>query len=91
MGRVDIVNAMVKETGFKKDDCEKTIKSFITNIAYALKEGDKITLNNFGIFQLRDHDRIKGRNPKTGEEVTIPPFKVVKFKASHHLKETVNS
>jgi nucleoid DNA-binding protein len=44
MGRVDIVNAMVKETGFKKDDCEKIIKSFITNIAHALKEGDKITL-----------------------------------------------
>ena len=89
MGKAEIISAMARQTGFTKAACEKTINSFIKNVSNTLQAGNKMKLSGFGSFRVIAFARIKGRNPKTGEEVTIPPFKTVKFKASKEFKKNL--
>ena len=60
-----------------------------TKIEEALKKGEKVQLVGFGTFEVRERGERKGRNPQTGEEITIAAAKVPAFKAGKALKEAV--
>jgi integration host factor subunit beta len=55
-----------------------------------LRRGEKIELRGFGSFRLRQREPRKGRNPKTGDRVDVPPKKVPYFKPGKELKELIN-
>ena len=74
------------EIGLNKREAKELIESFFEQLKKALEEGNDIKLSGFGNFNLRDKAPRPGRNPKTGEEVTISSRRVVTFKSGLKLK-----
>jgi DNA-binding protein HU-beta len=56
----------------------------------SLKKGEKVTLVNFGTFNISERDSRSGRNPKTGETIEIPSKKVARFKVGSGLSKKIN-
>ena len=90
MNKTDLINVVAQETELKKKDVEAVINATVDAIAAALKEGDKVQLIGFGTFEVKDAGEREGRNPKTGETITIPASKRPAFSASKALKDIVN-
>ena len=74
------------EIGLNKREAKELIESFFEQIKKSLEEGNDIKLSGFGNFNLRDKAPRPGRNPKTGEDVTISSRRVVTFKSGLKLK-----
>ena len=70
-------------------DAEAAVNSALNAITNALKEGDKVALVGLGTFEVRERPARKGRNPQTGEEITIEASKLPAFKAGKALKDSV--
>ena len=90
MNKTELVSAVAASTGLQKVQVEKAIDGINREISNALRRGDDVKLVGFGSYVIQHRDQRKGRNPRTGEEVTIAASKAVKFKASKDLSEAVN-
>ena len=90
MNRVELVAKIAENSGLTKADAEKALDSTLKAIEGALKDGDDIRLIGFGNFEVKTRGERTGRNPKTGEKITIAATKAVVFKAGKALKEAVN-
>lgn len=90
MNKAELVEAVQQELGSEatKKCAEKAVASVLKAIQEGLKKDQKVQLIGFGTFAVKDRAAREGRNPKTGEKMTIPASKVVSFKASSALKET---
>lgn len=91
MNKVELVAAIAEKSELTKVDAEKALKAFIDTVADELKNGGKVQLVGFGTFEVAERAERQGRNPKTGEAITIPASKSPKFKAGRSLKDTVNA
>ena len=85
-----MVAAIAEHADMTKKDADKAITAFTEVVAKELKKGEKIQLVGFGTFEVVDRDAREGRNPKTGETMTIAASKAPKFKAGKALKDEVN-
>ena len=90
MNKTDLVNVICAETEAQKKTVEAVVNSAFEAITNALKEGDKVQLIGFGTFEVKDVAAREGRNPKTGETITIEASKKPSFTASKALKDLVN-
>ena len=90
MNRIELVAKMAENSGLTKSDSEKALDGLLKSIEGALKDGDDIRLIGFGNFEVKTRGERTGRNPKTGEKITIAATKAVVFKAGKALKEAVN-
>ena len=81
-----LVEMIHNEIGLNKREAKELIESFFEQIKKSLEEGNDIKLSGFGNFNLRDKAPRPGRNPKTGQEVTISSRRVVTFKSGLKLK-----
>lgn len=68
---------------------KNVIKSITETIIEQLKNGEEVSMSGFGTFKVIERLQRKGRNPKTGEEVIIPPSRTVKFKSGKTLKDSL--
>ena len=91
MNKTELVAAVAEQAGLSKKDAEAAVKAFTDVVAEALKAGDKIQLVGFGTFEVSERAAREGRNPRTGETMTIEASKTPKFKAMKSLKEKVNN
>ena len=91
MNKTELVAAMAKETNLSKKDVEAVLKSFTDVLTDELKKGGKIQLEGFGTFEVSERAAREGRNPQTGETMTIAASKAPKFKAGKALKDMVNA
>lgn len=91
MNKTELVAAMAKETQLSKKDVEAVLKSFIDVVSSELQKGEKIQLVGFGTFEVSKRAEREGRNPQTGETMTIAASKTPKFKAGKALKDAVNA
>ncbi|MGH9400620.1 MAG: HU family DNA-binding protein [Terriglobia bacterium] len=82
----DIVNQVVDRTGITKTKAEIAVETVFEAMKKALAKGDRIELRGFGVFNVRPRKTGIGRNPRTGEEVSIPPGKAVRFKPGKDLQ-----
>ncbi len=89
MTKTELVSKMAEKAGISKANAEKALKAFMEAVQEALAKGDKIALVGFGTFSVAERAAREGRNPKTGEKITIPSCKVVKFKPGNELKKVV--
>ena len=89
--RADLSDAVYEQVGLSRDESGKLVSSVLEQMSSALASGVSVKLSSFGSFTLRNKALRIGRNPKTGEEVPITPRRVVVFRASHVLKERVNT
>ena len=90
MKKVELVEDVAEETGLTKADATKAIDATFKAITNALANGDKVPLVGFGTFDVSERAAREGRNPRTGEPVTIAARKAVTFKAGSALKDAVN-
>ena len=87
--KAELADLLFDKVGLNKREAKDMVEAFFEEIRDALERGDGVKLSGFGNFQLRDKPQRPGRNPKTGEEVPIPPRRVVTFHASQKLKHAV--
>ena len=71
MNKTELVAAVAEQAGLSKKDAEAAVKAFTDVVAEALKAGDKIQLVGFGTFEVSERAAREGRNPRTGETMTI--------------------
>lgn len=90
MNKTELVEKVATSSGLTKTQTEDAINAFVATLTEVLKSGDKITLKGFGTFEVRQREARMGRNPKTGEAMSIAASKVPAFKASSSLKKVVN-
>lgn len=91
MNKTELVAAVAEQAGLSKKDAEAAVKAFTDVVAEALKAGNKIQLVGFGTFEVSERAAREGRNPRTGETMTIEASKTPKFKAGKALKDLVNA
>jgi DNA-binding protein HU-beta len=84
--KLDIVNAVVGRSGVKRSDAERAVETVFETMKNALGRGQRIELRRFGVFNVKPRKTGIGRNPRTGEEVSIPPGKAVRFKPGKELQ-----
>ena len=90
MNKTELVAAIAEKAEISKKDSEKALKAFIDLVSDQLKKGDKVQLVGFGTFEVSERAAREGRNPQTGETMTIAASKAPKFKAGKALKDLVN-
>lgn len=86
MVKQDIVNSVVDRTGLSKTKAEIAVETVFETMKTAMERGERIELRGFGVFNIRPRKTGIGRNPRTGEEVIIPPGKAVRFKPGKDLQ-----
>ena len=90
MNKTDLVNVVANETELTKTAVDSVISSTLNAIVSALKEGEKVQLIGFGTFEVKATAEREGRNPQTGETITIAASKKPSFSASKALKDAIN-
>lgn len=84
MNRLEIIKAVAKVLG-ARTEAVKAVKTTFETMAEALKNGEKVVISNFGTFRVKSRQPRQGRNPKTGEIVSVPPKRGIRFKASKNV------
>ena len=90
MTKAVLVEEVAQVTDLTKKHAEVIVETVFRSIVDALHRGEKIELRGFGSFRLRQREPRRGRNPKTGDRVDVPPKKVPYFKPGKELKELIN-
>ena len=90
MNRAELIVAMAKKAELSQKDAEKALKAFTEVVVSELKDGGKIQLVGFGTFEVGERAAREGRNPQTGETMTIAACKAPKFKAGKAFKDAIN-
>jgi DNA-binding protein HU-beta len=89
MNKSDLIDALRDATGVTRADAERSVEAVINSIVGALKGGDQVSIAGLGIFEAKMRAGRTGRNPRTGEAITIPAMRVPKFRAAKALKDAV--
>lgn len=91
-GKADIVDHVAESVeGITKKQAGEAFDAIIHYITDSLADGDRVAISGFGTFTISERSERQGRNPKTGEPMTIPASKNARFKAGKQLKEAVNN
>ncbi len=90
MTKAELVEEVSRVSDLTKKHSEVIVDTVFESIIDALKRGEKIELRGFGSFRLRKREPRKGRNPKTGDKVDVPPKRVPYFKPGKELKDLIN-
>ena len=91
MNKTELISAMAEKAKLSKKDAEKALTTFTNIVADTLVDGDKVSITGFGTFEVTERAERHGRNPATGEAITIAASKSPKFKAGKALKEAVKA
>ncbi len=89
MNKTELVDVVATQAELSKQDAKKAVEALFETISNTLAKEEKIQLIGFGTFEVRERAARTGRNPQTGEEMTIPASKVPAFKPGKELKEAV--
>ena len=91
MNKTELIAAVAEKAEISKKDAEKAVKAFTDVVSEELVNGGKIQLVGFGTFEVSKRPAREGRNPRTGETMTIAATKTPKFKVGKALKDMVNA
>ncbi len=90
MTKADIVEKIHTTTGLSKKDSTAMMESVFAIMKESLEAGESIKVSGFGSFEVRQKEARRGRNPQTGEAITIEARKVLTFKPSSVLRDAIN-
>lgn len=91
MTKNEFVSRVAESSGLKKHDVTCVLDTATNTLTEIMRTGDSVNLSGFGIFTSKVRDAHQGRNPATGETVTIPAKRVAIFKPAKVLKDAVNT
>lgn len=90
MTKAELIDAVAEKTQLKKRDVNDVVDNLLECVKSTLQKGEKVQLIPFGSFEVRERQKREGRNPKTGERLTIPARRVPAFHAGKDLRDAVN-
>ena len=92
MTKAELIEALVDRIDrLTKKEAELIVNTVLKSISDSLASGDKVELRGFGSFKVKDRRSREGRNPKTGDKVSVAAKRVPYFKAGKELRERVNN
>jgi DNA-binding protein HU-beta len=91
MTESEFVDKVASQSGLSKKDAEGAVNAVINTIEASLKSGEDVNFTGFGKFHVADRGAREGRNPRTGESMTIAASRVPRFTAGSGLKKAVKS
>lgn len=90
MNKAELIDAIAKSAALTKADAGRALDGMIDAITTALKNGETVSLVGFGSFGIKERAERQGRNPQTGNTITIKAAKIPSFKAGKALKDAVS-
>lgn len=90
MTKADLIESVYLKTGFSKKESAEIVEMVFDLIKTTLEAGEKIKIAGFGNFVVKDKATRRGRNPQTGDEIAISSRKILSFKPSQVLKQSIN-
>jgi DNA-binding protein HU-beta len=90
MNKAELIEAIADSADLTKADAGRALDALINAITSALKKGETVSLVGFGSFVVKERAERQGRNPQTGNSITIAAAKIPSFKAGKALKDAVN-
>jgi integration host factor subunit alpha len=91
MTKADMVEKIYEKIGFSKKESAELVETVFDIIKTTLEQGEKIKIAGFGNFVIKEKADRRGRNPQTGDEITISARKILTFKPSQVLKSAINT
>lgn len=91
MNKAELVAAVAAKANISKKDAEAAVNAFMGIVKDEVANGNKVQLIGFGTFEQGTRAAREGRNPQTGEAISIPAQNVPKFKAGKAFKDAVNA
>lgn len=89
MTKADLVEIVFEKVGLSKKEAQDIIEIIFDTIKQSFVDGESVKIPGFGTFNVRHKEARRGRNPQTGEELTIAPRRVLTFKASNQFKSLI--
>ncbi len=90
MTKEDIVNRVWENLDLSKKEAGEVVEQLLDCFKDVLKDGEKLKISGFGVFEVRERSSRMGRNPKTGEKAEIKAGYTIKFKPGKTLKQAVS-
>src|SRR5262245_41186080 len=90
MTKADLINIVAKRLDITQVQSGIIVEAALRSVVNALQAGQEVEIRGFGSFRFRNRAPRKGRNPKTGEKVDVPPKKIPYFKMGKELKALLN-
>jgi DNA-binding protein HU-beta len=91
VNKTELSAAVAAKANLSKKDAEKIVGAFLDTIVETLQKDEKVQLVGFGTFETKHRPARKARNPRTGEEIDIPPSTSASFKPGKQLREALQS
>jgi integration host factor subunit alpha len=88
--KAHIVETLAKQNGYPKKQSVQMIETLLELIKRSLESGENVLISGFGKFCMKEKKQRRGRNPSTGEDMTLEPRKVVTFTCSRKLRDKIN-
>ncbi len=88
--RKELTEALTTHLGYPQSTCSELIDTFLDKMKQTLLAGEPIKFVHFGTFNIRDKQPRRGRNPRTGETITIKQRQMISFRPSKKMREQIN-
>jgi integration host factor subunit alpha len=88
--KADIAEKVSVHLGFTKRDSQDLVESVLNIVKNTLESGEDVKTSGFGKFEVKQKKDRRGRNPQTGETITIEARRILSFKPSTVLREAIN-
>lgn len=90
MNKSELIKALAEDADLALEDAASIVNIFFDSMKRSLYDGDRVEIRGFGSFKIKDYEGYSGRNPKTGQSVSVIPKKLPFFRAGKELKEFIN-
>lgn len=91
MTKADLIEEVSRVVEVTRKESEVIVETIFESVVKSLRDGDKVEVRGFGSFRTRERRGRIGRNPKSGEKVSVPPKTIPFFKPSKELRDIINS
>jgi DNA-binding protein HU-beta len=91
MNTTDLVEKVAEATGMSKAEASRAMETMVQTIIDAAKAGNEVRVTGLGIFDVVAREARPGRNPQTGEPISIPASKALRFRAGRAAKDQLNA
>jgi integration host factor subunit alpha len=88
--KAQLINSICSKTGLTRSRAAEAVETLFEVTKKTLEDGEDILISGFGKFCVKEKDARKGRDPRTGNDITLESRKVVTFKCSYAFKERIN-
>lgn len=91
MNKSELVKSLAEQANISLDEATLVVNTFVDSMKESLLEGGRVEIRGFGSFKVKEYGGYAGRNPLTGEKVSVQPKRLPFFRAGKELKEYLNA